>query len=390
MCDECCDCDKDDFYDLNSWNWFSKVKPRPKHQHHLEILAQNRKDALAALVKDPSILFQVVNKNVTFLDLLIMYKTIREQDIIDMEQLDWYKLSSKLPLSNSTLEKYADKVDWSRISKSQFYKINLEFVKKFGNRLDWSVVTLYESTDTICDLVFKLEMMPFKFGIQQLTLHDALHYIDLIAKSKSYKALFLTTFGAKCSEDADLDVDPDGFAKKCIDEKYVPTKEKYIEMLSGYWNTFIICCNPSIEFIEKYIVKTDSCTTITWRYISSRVLTSDFIEKYRPHLDLIKVIQWNMLDTETIKQVLGNRKDFGFISKYTMLTPEYIDEYADTLDWYNLCEFQVLPEWLMTRHKRKLNWGQVSWYQKMSKGFITENAQWINQIKLENNDALLS
>ena len=404
---------------LNKFNWFhgitEKVKEEPVTNYNA--IAQSSTRYIQALQSDPKLLFAIVgddeNEDVYFIDLLIDYKTIRENDIIDMTDLDWFKLSSRLPLSISALQKYIDKVDWDYISKSYIYEKDETFLKHFGKRLNWENTANVNITATNAIYLVQNKIMPFEYSLQHiLSREEAIANIDLISSCKENIAAFLTHYGAKVTELIGLNVDPVQFLEQCCTDGYIPVSAKYIECLQtgvkcrpedsecskdskvrtifrDLLVRFINRCKPNIEFIEKYIL--EYAIDSTWRTLSTQDLPDEFINKYKTKLNFKILVKYHLFDTATIKEVLGEiRADAdadadGKLSRFTRLSPEFIDEYANVLDLYNLCEYQVLPEWLMNKHKRKLNWGQVSWHQLLSLDFIKENKQMLNHMKLESN-----
>lgn len=116
-------------------------------------------------------------------------------------------------------------------------------------------------------------------------------------------------------------------------------------------------------------------------------LSDEFIREYSPHLVWKYLIRDRTFDIDTLRSHINDEGCPEVISRYQRLTltPEFIDEYAHVLDWYYLCENHELPEWLMEKHSKKLNWGQVSWYQNMSKEFVEKYKDRLNEYKFRLN-----
>lgn len=397
--DDTCNSDLDI---VDMWDWFKGTeKPRMIDFNYHE-LARDKARALAALDKNPDLLFKVVVKedkytyNKTFMDLLIENKTVKESDLVVNDRLDWFKLSTHVPLSNETLKKYKDKVDWEGISSSSWYVKDEEFIRRFHDRILWRVCTCKElRNEKVFQLFFKDRIVPllasFIVYYRKFILEYVLDPVNDISALNTYEntLTFIQTYGTQKTEEVferiegALAIDPELFAKEC---NHVPRTARFIDILKKNvnWSTFILTCKPDLEFIEKHIVP--SATETDWQIISDRPLPRAFIDKYRKKLNMKSVIQHTQLDIKTIKKVLGNWTGVNeYISTYPRLSPEFIDKNANGLDWYFVCEYQILPEWLMEKHLDKLNWGQVSQYQKMSDAFLAAHWERINHLKLATN-----
>lgn len=405
---------------MSDWNWFTGEKPKKtKPIEPIINYKELARDPIPALKKDPDLLFKVVDHyteecmcggsfdccgpgddiDVLFIDLMIQYKSFKETELIDLPKLNWKKLTTHLPLSISTLTKYADKVDWEFISTSYLYEKNDEFIRKVHKHVNMKTICNLKLTeDEALKLSFEDKILPFHTlrSIQKNILLPKVKEKDnaeYIGRSIDNTTSFMRWFGAKETEDTLLNtslIDPKEFAERCYSDTYVPKTKMFIDILKKGvdWSTFLLCCKPDIEFIETHIVP--GASKDTWHFISVYPqLTTDFIEKYAKHLDMRKVAQHHQFDTQTLKKICGDWKvDYGGLSVYTKLTPEFINEYADKLDWYNLCEHQVLPEWLLNKYKDRLNWGQISLYQALTPQFIKENRNMLNEVKLRQNKGI--
>jgi hypothetical protein len=179
----------------------------------------------------------------------------------------------------------------------------------------------------------------------------------------------------------------DSFMKCCIRHKYVP--KQYTNVLcyapQQYWNDFVIRCQPDESFVKTYIVP--RATGETWATLSGKDklykvrLSDSFIKEFSSNLHWDYLMKTYEFDVDTILPHL-DEGGLETISKHQKLTPDFIDEHADGLDWYYLCEHQQLPEWLMEKHNAKLNWGQVSSYQDLSKDFVMKYKDKLNENKL--------
>ena len=60
------------------------------------------------------------------------------------------------------------------------------------------------------------------------------------------------------------------------------------------------------------------------------------------------------------------------------LTEDFIEEFADKVDWHYICSCQDLSESLMRKYSDKLDWITVSRWQTLSEQFIEDFSQEIN------------
>ena len=399
------------------WKWFTGEEETTKKPTETDYKSLAR-NPIPALTKDPDLLFKVVHHekeecmcggsfdccgafayvDVLFIDLMIQCQSFKESDLVKLSKLDWFKLSTHLPLSIPTLEKYVDRVNWKEISKSFLYEKNAAFIKKFHKQLDMNNLYPYSTAlmvDEACKLIFEDRILPLHIGRmipKNIILSKVKEHAEYIGQSVYSTTFFIRYCGAKETEDTFKDVsgalvDPKEFAERCYSDSYIPRTKRFIDILKKgvNWGSFLLCCKPDLEFIETHIIP--GASKDTWCFISEfKQLNTAFIEKYASHLVMRKVARYHQFDTATLKNILGDWKvDYGGLSVYTKLTPEFIEEYADKLDWYNLCEHQVLPEWLLNKYKDRLNWGQVSLYQALSPEFIKENSNMLNHVKLGQN-----
>jgi hypothetical protein len=413
---------------MDNWSWFTIQKQNEKLYNkplpiNYDKIAMDKKRALEYITKNPDIMFMVVDEevdcmcggtcgsctyiDVTFFELIIRYKTLTEIDLLSLSEtisLNWFKISSLVPLSNSTIEKYKDQLDWESISKKQYlYTINAEFIKLFGDKLNWSLISSYSlelSSNELEEYTFINRIIPIKNAILtgKLNLDTIQKYIQKnIDEIAPFCDIIISTYGAKKIEDLVgiekyVQENAQIYIKKCIWENYI--SEKYGHLISNIKseelvNDFIKYCKPDVDFLEKYIVPniSDNMKHI-WILISSNNnLTDEFIFKFSEKLNWPILMKWKKFDNDVLLKYMSKVPP-EILCKYQKLSTEFIDEHLEKLDWYNLCEYQDLPEEFIIKHKDKINWGQVSRYQKMSLEFIQEHKRFLNEVKLEQNDKI--
>lgn len=406
---------------MDHWCWFRNIKScvnvetsNTKVDYHA--IAKNNNLAMSNLVTNPTLMFAVVDHEstclcggecgnheyyvITFFDLLVKYETITEDDLLRLYDMNihnqWFQISSRVPLSNETLLRFKNVVDWKSIVEQSFYTINAEFVRLFYDKLPWHLLSKYNgnmhfSFDEVATLVFDENIFPLQHALRlKLLTEEHLHMYG--THVTPYCKEIIEKYGPKVLETIDgveekhVTSHVNLFVKSCSDNHYVPHKFACLvsratlkEVLS-----FVTQCRPSSSFLETYVIPIHDTKEI-WQAISRNPnLTDEFIKKYTEKLDWVAVMQWKKFPGNVLLHKIG-KVPSEVISQYQALTPEFIDEHADVLDWYSLCEYQDLPEELMEKHVDKLNWGQVSLYQKMSSKFIEKHKNKLNEMKLAQN-----
>lgn len=65
--------------------------------------------------------------------------------------------------------------------------------------------------------------------------------------------------------------------------------------------------------------------------------------------------------------------EWDYISKYCILSENFIKKFAKHLDWYRISRHQKLSEFLITKFSDKVDWYYISLKQKLSEKFIKNN-----------------
>lgn len=420
------------------WEWFNNPnKKEDKPQIQTEVKNYSRISINKYLVKkeileNPLVLFKVVGsesscmcggtcggceyEDVLFIDLIVREKSLNEKDFLELLEkvdLDMFRLCKYVPLSIGVLQKYKDKVDWVSISGDGYkYKKTNDFINNFHDKIKWSKISYYDLSDLgnyndVEEIVFTNKYVSIDIAIKSnvLTIDHIKNHVEIIAPYCN-KLIDEYKYGVKLIEELDKSIiEPhllnhvEKYTNKCIENKFITKKYVSIIQLSnnivfGDWSNFIINCKPDEQFILDNVID-KSCEHIsknTWDAISTYCnLSNKFIREKSKYLNWNVLITRSKCDLSVIEEHI-NELDAATISKFQKLTPEFIEmcteKYPDKLDWYYLCEFQELPEWLMRKNINMLNWGQVSWYQEMSTEFIEEFDKMINKTKLCNNEKM--
>jgi hypothetical protein len=339
---------------MGLWRWFRGKPPTPSPAE-LRVLARSRARSVCAIRADPSLLFEVVagapcececrasacesrvcdcgaalSGEVLFVDLLIKKKTVHERDLLSVAGLDWFRLSSRLPLSAAALERHAGDVDWARVSWSSLYAKDAAFVRAFAERLHWRLVRRADSAEVARQLFERgLRCADAALSNRLVDVADLAQHVEALRASPRLSALVVDSYRARDADALGLDVPEHlrhAVAAKCIRERFVPAAAPLVAALEA------ICAVFDDATLEAHVRA-------------------------------------------------GDARAREVVSRHARLSPEFVDRNADALDWYALCEFQALPEWLLRKHVDRLNWGQLSRYQELSPAFEAEFAARINWVK---------
>ena len=260
------------------------------------------------------------------------------------EEIDWKEISMSRDfenLSESFIEKYADKLDWDRISFKQ--KLSEPFIEKFADRVNWAGVSASQklSEPFIAKYADKVE---WNFISEHQTLSES--FIEKYADNLEWRWI-------------------------SIEQKL---SESFIEKYAGKVNWSYISEHQTLTepFVEKYADKVD------WREISAcQILSEPFIEKYADR------VSWELLSmyqklSEAFIEKYANKVNWYFISYSQKLSEAFIEKHADKLDWDSISEFQKLSEPFIEKYAGKVNWSKISQYQILSESFIENQADKVN------------
>ena len=95
---------------------------------------------------------------------------------------------------------------------------------------------------------------------------------------------------------------------------------------------------------------------------------------FKDVLDWRTISHYQELDMNFIRE-MKDYVDWDRIWQYQKyLSEDFIDEFIDKADWWNICLFRDLSEKFMDKHSDKLKWDIISSNQKMSEAFIDKYA----------------
>ena len=402
----------------DSYNWFKGLPDPPKQnitpQTHRPIyreIAKDKQQAKEFVLKNPQDLFKVIDheydcmcachecdcipEKITFFDIVIKYKTLTEKDLLEIANtvtLDWFQISQKVPLSNDTVDKYKDQVDWKQVSSRSFYKKDEEFITRFHDKIYWEQVytlNLPLSCQNIEELVFIKKYIPIKTAVKQRLLDTSIigKYLPIIIKES--EECLISSYEIDKLDNINVSLEDymmqykERFAEKCTNTCHI--SKKYLRVImecsKNSISKFLNTCKPNETLLEPFMDNSKLIEIISQNQFKC---SDQFIDKFIHILDIPEVLKWKMIDIRHVPEQYHNKYRAKLICN-KIVTPEFIDQYADELDWFDVCEHQELPEWLLRKYIHKLNWGQVSAYQELSESFTKEFNNKLNWVKMNNN-----
>ena len=119
---------------------------------------------------------------------------------------------------------------------------------------------------------------------------------------------------------------------------------------------------------------------MNWEQISQqyKYLSEDFIEKYADKIDWNAISIYQKLSEDFIDKHT-NKVYWSAISRYQKLSEDFIDKHTDKVDWNCISRYQKLSEDFIDKHTNKVYWSAISIYQKLSEDFIdkhTDRVYW--------------
>nr|QQV29266.1 hypothetical protein K-LCC10_0011 [Kaumoebavirus] len=109
------------------------------------------------------------------------------------------------------------------------------------------------------------------------------------------------------------------------------------------------------------------------RVVRSGKVSAEFLVKNRMMLKRATfrnmVCQWQKLP-ESLMSDWPQLFNWGHISRYQTLTPEFISRHAAKLNWNLMSKYQDLTEDLMVTYHDRLTWRYIWMYQTLSEPFI--------------------
>lgn len=118
---------------------------------------------------------------------------------------------------------------------------------------------------------------------------------------------------------------------------------------------------------------------VNWNYISKyMILSEDFIREFKDKVYWYNICENQTLSEDFIKE-FSNYVNWAKISYYQLLSEDFIEQFSDKVDWFNISYSQKLSEKFINKFSNKIYWHKLN-YDNLSENFIINNIDKINII----------
>lgn len=135
------------------------------------------------------------------------------------------------------------------------------------------------------------------------------------------------------------------------------------------WFTASSCQILSEDLMRELIEKN---VYLNWRFISThnQQLSEDFMREFQDKFNWINVLLTRLLTEDLIKEIFKNKtKPWIRISKYQILSENFIKEFKDKVVWKHISACQSLSESFIEEFKDYVDWKNIANHQYLSKEF---------------------
>jgi len=304
----------------------------------------------------------------------------------DCKNINWYDVLENKYLSNEFLESY--KIN---IGEDIYYYQYLSegFIDKHKNEMNWEKLCEYQQLRdgfVLSNIQLINEKALNNLLTSQKVSDDICDiYIEKLTKSREDNVLiYLSKYqrmSEKLIEKYDVKLNWDIISRyQTLSEDFV---EKHIKKVK--LNYLLENNNYSYEFLLKHINIENYQKIIMYKKFSE-----EEIEKIIRKLDFNKngsgninkklwehISKYQVLSEEFIDRHMGD-VNMGYISGHQVLSEEFIDKHIDIIHRYSISEHQVLSEEFIEKHIDKLRIDVISEHQVLSEKFIEKHMDKLN------------
>ena len=285
------------------------------------MLDNTQKRILSFFTRNPSIAIHWINSNYPF-----------SRGLFDVHGgvLNWQLISENPNFVNDLefIERYTDKLDWSRLSEYISNSLFDEFTSRFYDKVIWSANSLPETAAPF-SLCFNMNL---HWTLERIEKHE--HNIDWDELSQNSNCFWSEQIIEKYSGMINWEL-----FNSC---HYVPYSEDFIDKFIGkidhpYSQLGI---PDDLGLVRKYM------DDVSWRAVS-------YSEKIPWTVDLIR--EWS--DRLHLNTIITNRKAIDSIDKFNLLFSNFNDE---KYEWLSFNRGTMWTWELLEKHKDKWDWDMIS------------------------------
>ena len=127
----------------------------------------------------------------------------------------WKELSGNFNWSETTLEKYQDKVDWDEVSTNRYIRWTIPMIQKFHKKINWEKFSDYADENILTENY--LEVFKEKWNWRNLSNNSSINLTDELLE--------------KFADRWDWEVIIDNYSHVVFDKKSIEFYEKYKEYI---------------------------------------------------------------------------------------------------------------------------------------------------------------
>lgn len=262
--------------------------------------------------------------------------------------------------------KYFENINWYKISMYEHLSEN--FIREFKNYVNWTYISKHQKLSENFIREFKdyvnWGLISFFQELSEYFIREFKDKVDWVHVSKRQKLSedFIFEFSDSISWDS------------LFMNEYV-TEEFILNNLNLFDKYLVFTYRPlSIKSLS--VINKDGCFNAISKF---QVLTHDFIREHKHDVDWENISKCQILSEDFIREFI-NEVNWYCISAYQKLSENFIREFKDRVNWTNISKHQKLSEDFIREFQNEVYWDYISKYQKLSEKFIIEFKE---QISLE-------
>lgn len=258
--------------------------------------------------------------------------------------LNWQKLTNNQHWTELMLWEFHDVVDFGIIVGQHYTcKVSEKFINMFQAKLEWSWISRNGSLseDYIRSHKDHLDW-GYLTGFQDMSEAFVREFDDRIA----WDRLDIHKYSESFHHDYDYKI---------------------------FWGLAFMRSYLDIAFVQKYYHRAD------WNEVWSQIQSEEFIRTFHDKVDWNNIWQIADVSEQFIDEHMhlidfdryeGRDSWFWDIISHRSLSLDFIRKHSSNLNWYLVCEYSRLPEFLILEYAIKVDWSQVSRYQALNLEFI--------------------
>lgn len=98
-------------------------------------------------------------------------------------------------------------------------------------------------------------------------------------------------------------------------------------------------------------------------------LSEEFVEQFADIINWSELLEWQRFPESFIRKFI-NKVDLTVAFNRQTLSEQFIEDYARPKDWETISAYQQLSESFIIKHKKRVNWLSIITFQNLSEEFV--------------------